>query len=88
MIVPSSEREKRQLIVWQDDGIVRVMIWSHINPYMSRGQAIGNLGVDPVNLHGAYNWLTMGITWAKTIGVPYQNLHFTYLWKNNGFIHH
>ena len=24
------------------------------------------------NLYGAHNWLTMGITWAKSIGMPYK----------------
>ena len=25
------------------------------------------------DLYGAHNWLTMGITWAKTMGMPYKN---------------
>ena len=38
------------------------------------------------NLYGANNWLTVGITSAKTMGVPYEKFCFTNVWWNNGLI--
>ena len=40
------------------------------------------------NLHAAHNWLTMGITLAKTIGMPYQNPCLTYVSAYNDFTGH
>ena len=59
---------------------MRLQFRNQRGPYVGKHSEIWSQPL--YKLYGTHSWLTMGISWAKTMGMPYKKFCFTNMCLN------